>query len=90
MTECWLQCEVSPGQFSGEFAVRGTDSAGRFFSLFVDSDDMDDDREFLRVKPLAIDRDVVLVELPRATLENGNTVTVNKSQVSDSKRREFA
>ena len=86
----WLNCEIGEGQFTGEYAVRGQLSDGTGFSLFAEKKDVDFSAAPTTNKPtkgvirvLSVDSkdDLVLVMLPRPTFENGQTVTVKKSQI---------
>ncbi len=85
-----LQCQVSPGMFKGEVAVRGISADGTEFSLFV-SDEYVECRDKLqtevfcegRLRVQVLDREgpLVLVRLPGQTFENGRTVAVSDSMV---------
>lgn len=87
----WLNCKISPGQFTGEFAVRGEMFNAKEFSLFAPKKDLKFDEEpvkggnsvqgSIRVTKLQERDDLVLVELPQPTFENGQTITVKASQV---------
>ncbi|MBW8000757.1 MAG: hypothetical protein FVQ80_01880 [Planctomycetes bacterium] len=92
--EKWLNCEISTGQFTGEFAVSGElfDNSG--FSLFAQKEDLgfpkgkepDENNSVhgtIRVTPLETKKDLVLVELPRPTLENGRSITVRTEQIKE-------
>lgn len=99
MTETWLRCVITPGQFTGEYAVEGETSSSEGFSLFADESDLDC-REFptgsdrvpawLRVDEIDRRGSLALVKLPRHTMENGDTVTVNvkEMKVLPAKRQE--
>ena len=85
-----LRCQVSPGMFSGEVAVRGITADGAEFSLFVSDDFVESDgpvcvREpvdgWLLVEVLDREGDLVLVRLPGQAFENGQTVTVRDSLI---------
>ncbi len=85
-----LRCQVSPGMFSEEVAVRGVAADGAEFSLFVSDECVEFDapignREsvagWLRVEVLAREGDLVLVRLPGQAFENGQTVTVRDCQL---------
>jgi len=87
--EKWLKCTISPGQFTGEFAVHGRMFDATEFSLFASRDDLEFTEEptpdkpvsgFIRVKPTAREDDLLLVSLPRPTFENGRTITVRVSE----------
>ena len=95
--ETSLRCQVAPGMFSGEVAVRGVTADSTEFSLFVPDDFVEFDASvsgsvsvegWLRVEVLARERDLVLVRLPGQTFENGQTVTVRDTQLELRPRRE--
>jgi hypothetical protein len=97
--EAWLRCEISPGQFSSEYAVRGRTADGIGFSLFVPNTYVEMDSEpntdrlvqgWVRVEALGRDGSLVLVRLPRPTLENGETVTVKAEEVETRRVSESA
>ena len=92
-----LRCQVSPGMFSGEVAVRGRTADGTEFSLFVSDDCVEFDHPipadgsvegWLCVDVLAREDALLLVRLPGQTFENGQTVTVRDAQVEHRPRRE--
>lgn len=95
--EASLRCQVSPGMFSGERAVRGSSAHGDEFSLFV-PEELVECREpvveggvidgWLQVAVLAREGNLVLVRLPGQTFENGQTVTVRDSQLEFRPTRE--
>jgi len=85
-----LRCQVSPGMFSGEVAVRGIAADGAEFSLFVSDDFVESEAPvhvrgpvngWLLVEVLDRKDDLMLVRLPGQAFENGQTVTVRDSQV---------
>jgi hypothetical protein len=87
---CWLRCEISLGQFSGEFGIHGKLHNNASFGLFASEEDLRFDGQptentsaegWLRVVPLAEKGDLLLVGLPQPTLENGQIITVTKDQV---------
>ena len=89
----YLNCNVTRGQFSGEYAIRGTAQAGEF-SLFVPKEcvkgindewgNVDGEQQaLLRVTILKEDEDRALVELPAQTFENGQAVTVQRDQIRE-------
>ena len=87
----WLECKITPGQFSGEYAVRGEMFDGTSFSLFAPKKDLMFSEEPSANKPVkglirivqgAQKNDLLLVSLPRPTFENGRTITVKKEQLS--------
>lgn len=86
----WLECTITPGQFTGEYAIQGEmfDKSG--FSLFAPKNDLRFSGEptrdkpikgLIRVMPRAEKDDLILVSLPRPTFENGRTITVKKTQL---------
>ncbi|MCK4291966.1 MAG: hypothetical protein KAY65_02120 [Planctomycetes bacterium] len=88
--EKWLDCTISPGQFTGEFAVQGKMFDATEFSLFAPKEDLKFSGKpswdkpvqgFIRVIPGASEGDLLLVSLPRPTFENGRTITVKIDQV---------
>lgn len=88
--ELWLRCVITPGQFDEEYAVEAQTHNGTGFSLFAGAEDLecksyptgaDRTHAWLRVRELKRRGDLVLVQLPQSTLENGNTVTVRLDQV---------
>jgi len=92
-----LQCQVSPGLFNGEVAVRGETADGTGFSLFVSDDFVEYDSPVDAASPVdgwlyaeVLDRkaDLLLVQLPGQTFENGRTITVRDSQIEHRPRRE--
>ena len=92
-----LRCQVSPGMFSGEVAVRSRAADGTEFSLFVSDDFGECDRAipadgsvdgWLCVEVLASEGPLVLVRLPDQTFENGQTLTVRDTEVELRSRRE--
>lgn len=91
--EKWLECSITPGQFTGEFAVQGKlfDNSG--FSLFALKENLRFTGEptskkpikgGLRVVPLEQKDDLMLVALPQPTLENGRTITVKATDILES------
>ncbi len=92
-----LRCQVSPGMFSGEVAVRGRAADGTEFSLFVSDDCVEHDQAipadgsvegWLCVDMLAREGPLLLVRLPGQTFENGQTVTVRDTEVEVRSRHE--
>jgi len=86
----WLRCKVSPGQFTGEFAIKGKLHNSADFSLFapveyvkVESAPGQDKcvDGTISVNILDSQNDLVLVSLPQPTFENGRTITVKKDQM---------
>ena len=88
--EQWLDCTISLGEFTGGYAVKGQLSDGTGFSLFAEKNDIKFSEEpaagksingAIRVLSGLSKDDLVLVTLPRPTFENGQTITVKKSQI---------
>jgi len=89
--EGWLSCTISPGQFTGEFAVRSKMFDATEFSLFAPKEDLRFDKEpteknseigSMRVSFVQEEDDLIMVMLPRPTFENGRMVTVKREQVN--------
>jgi hypothetical protein len=92
-----LRCQVGPGMFSGEVAVRSRTADGTEFSLFVSDDFVEYDETlpadgsvdgWLCVEVLAREGASLLVRLPGQTFDNGQTATVRDSEVEFRSRRE--
>lgn len=89
--ENWLECTISQGQFTGEFAVQGKMFDSTDFSLFAPEKDLQFNKEkptgnehvkgAIRIIPLDEKEDLMFVALPRPTFENGQTITVKKHQI---------
>lgn len=88
--EEWLECTITPGQFSGEYAVQGKMFDATDFSLFAPEKDLKFSEEPTAVKPVkglirivpGVQKDdLLMVSLPRPTFENGRTITVKKNQL---------
>lgn len=89
--EKWLECTISTGQFTGEFAVQGKMFDSTDFSLFASEKDLKFNEEkptgsqhvkgAIRVITLDEKEDLMFVALPRPTFENGQTITVKKNQI---------
>lgn len=88
--EKWLDCTISSGQFTGEYAVQGKlfDETG--FSLFAEENDLKFDERptenrsvkgCIRIMVGRQEDNLVLVTLPQPSFENGQTITVKTSQV---------
>lgn len=97
--EYWLRCNVTPGQFSGEFAVAGRLFDGTGFSLFAPTDTVETDESpsedrsvdgWIRVEKLECKKQLCLLRLPRETLENGQYITVNIDQLEARPARQEA
>ena len=95
----WFSCIISPGQFTGEFAVRGELFDGSGFSLFAQSEDIRFKEEepsegksvdgWIRVSLLDQKEDMFLVSLPQSTFENGQAITVSAARVTGDKDDSF-
>lgn len=94
-----LRCSISPGQFTGEFAVQGTLHDGTGFSLFAQDSDVEIPTAvssgapvagWLRVDVIQEQGDLALVRLPQYTLENGRTITVRRDHLRRAKSRQPA
>ena len=88
--EQWLRCATSPGQFPGELAITGETSNGTVFSLFMPETRVVRSRTppaenpteaWLRVAVVGQQDKLVVVRLPRQTLENGQFVIVRPDQL---------
>lgn len=86
----WIPVRISPGQFTGEVLVEGKEFNGQPFALFVPEEFADYESPlasgqavdgFLIVKKVAEKGDLVLVLLPRPTLQTGPYVTVKANQL---------
>ena len=86
----WLECEITQGQFTGEYAVRARMFDETEFSLFVPKDYLKFSEEPSLDKPVngmisvsVTDQkdNLVLINLPRPTFENGRSITVKESQL---------
>ena len=86
----WLDCTISEGQFTGEFAVQGKMFDSTDFSLFAPKEVLRFNEEptknkhvqgSIRVTPLGQKGDLTLIALPRPTFENGRAITVKTSQI---------
>lgn len=90
MINNWLDCEISQGQFTGEYAVKARMFDDTEFSLFVPRECLKFNEEpthksvsgKISVLIAAKKNDLVMVELPRPTFENGRSVTVKESQLA--------
>ena len=92
MKEYQIRCKVFPGQFSGEYAIAGTQTNGRDFSLFAPAKSVETDETptrdrtvdgWLKVQVWQVAGDRVIVKLPRESFESGHFVTVSLSQFKD-------
>ena len=89
--ELWLRCKISPGQFVDEYAISGSLFDGKGFSLFAQKRDIEFEDEptdtttvegNIRVIQIKRTQQNVIVRLPAATLENGQTIAVSTGSVS--------
>ncbi len=85
-----FQCEISPGQFTGEYAVSGVMFDGEGFSLFATQSDLrcsefpENDQPvpgLIQVEILDEAEGLMLIRLPQRALENGDTLTVRADRV---------
>jgi len=85
----WLHCVVSPGQFSGEHGVEVRTSAGEVF-LFAPAEEIElpagaqsdyNGEAHIHVEIIEQKGDLLLVRLPRRTLENGQHITVRQESI---------
>ena len=87
----WLRCQASPGQLSGECAVKGELHDGRTFSLFAQRENLSlkGDLEskpveaLMKVRELKAQSNLSVVSLPHATFENGRVITVKSDSLVD-------
>ena len=88
--DTWIECVVVPGQFSGEYAVQIDTYDGKSLILFARDDEVElegpvggSGPKRARLAASIVDRsgDLLLVRLPRQTLENGQYVTLKESQI---------
>lgn len=90
--EKWLECRISPGQFTGEYAIQGWLFDGTEFSMFAEEEHLRFEEKpsednpvvgCIRVVPGPKKGDILLVTLPQPTFENGQTISVKASQIRD-------
>jgi hypothetical protein len=92
----WLRCRAVAGQFSDEFAISGKDYAGQEYFLFTEKANIfpypieGEIDSFVRVEVIDSDGEFVLIKLPGQTLENGQTITVCRSELEKSPTRQEA
>lgn len=86
----WLECIVSPGQYSDEYTISGKLFDGISFSLFAEKADVEvhgiptkdhSTRGWIRVIPGTSKDGLLLVRLPTPTFEHGQIITVRKDQI---------
>jgi hypothetical protein len=92
VNETWLRCGVSPGMFDHELGVQGQQFNGSEYSLFAPRRAVWYGAQQLisgqtvpglvQVKPLERRGDMVLVELPGQTFQNGSFITVAADQLA--------
>ena len=92
MCEGWLDCTISPGQFTGEFAIRGKMFDGTEFSLFAPKEYLEFEEEPSKDKSVngrmrviigPREDDLIMINLPRPTFENGQGITVKAEQIME-------
>lgn len=94
MFQEWLDCTISPGQFTGEFAIRGKMFDGTEFSLFSPKEYLEFEGEpskdksvngRIRVRVIIGQQedDLIMINLPRPTFENGQVITVKAEQIKE-------
>ena len=96
--ETWLRCDLSPGMFDGEIGVQGQQFDGSAYGLFAPTDHVDCGGHTLArgacvpglVRVDIIDRkdNLVLVKLPRQTLQDGAYITVTADQLETRPQRQ--
>ena len=88
--EQWLDCQISPGQFSGEYAVQGLMFDETAFSLFAPKDCLSFEADPStsapvkgKIKVVIVDKkdNLCMINLPRPTFENGRAITVKVEQL---------
>ncbi len=94
-----LNCRVFPGQFSDEYGVQGVLHDNRNFDLFAPRKYVKPNKGqgepkhgepvkgIIQVILGPEKNDLILVTLPRPTFENGQTITVKKSQLTPAGKR---
>jgi len=97
--EYWLRCQVYPGQFSVEYAVVIRQSDNKEVSLFVPQELVESEQPptfdrpvsgWIKVVPVKQQGELVLLQLPRSTLENGQYITVRADQLKTRPQRQPA
>jgi hypothetical protein len=97
--EHWLRCQVYPGQFSVEYAVVVRQSDEKEVSLFAPQALVDCEQAptfdrpvpgWIKVVLVKQQGDLVLLQLPRSTLENGQYITVRADQLMTRPQRQPA
>lgn len=85
-----LKCQVSLGQFTGEYAVRVQSYDGKWVSLFAPAEtielleEIDENHSvdgYIEVEVVDQRGGLTLVRLPRPTLENGEHLTVKEEAI---------
>jgi hypothetical protein len=97
-SDTWLCCDLSPGMFDCEVGVQGQQFDGSAYGLFAPADHVDVGAETLTrgacvpglVRVDIIDRkdNLVLVKLPRQTLQAGAYITVTADQLETRPQRQ--
>jgi hypothetical protein len=91
--ENWLSCNLSLGQFEGEFGVDGEQYDKTPFSLFVPASAAKYDKPprgnnkapgWVKVEVLERKGDLILVRLPRQTFQGPPFITVREDQLEKS------
>ena len=97
--EHWLRCQVYPGQFSVEYAVVVRQSDEKEVSFFAPLELVDCEQAptfdrpvpgWIKVVLVKQQGDLVLLQLPRSTLENGQYITVRADQLMTRPQRQPA
>jgi hypothetical protein len=97
--EYWLRCQVYPGQFSVEYAVVIRQSDNKEVSLFAPQEFVECEETpsfdrpvsgWIKVVPVKQQGELVLLQLPRSTLENGQYITVRADQLAARPQRQPA
>lgn len=95
----WLRCIIGPGQFSDECAISGDTFDGEGFSLFAPEEFTiaeghvgaeETVKGWVQVEEIDREGELVLIKLPRQTLENGMTITVSASELEKNPSRQEA
>jgi hypothetical protein len=89
--ETWLRCGVSPGMFDHELGVQGQQADGSAYSLFAPREAVDPAGQTLtrgQIVPGSVQVEIierrgnlVCVQLPGETFQNGYFITVTADQL---------
>jgi hypothetical protein len=89
--ETWLRCRVSPGMFDHELGVQGQQANGAEYALFAPREAVDCRGQELKsdatipglvlVKVVERRNDLVCVQLPGETFQNGSFISVTADQL---------